>query len=83
MTIAATVILVTCKITKGFKPASTEGTEVLLLKDSSVESIGIVDEILEMFESQKGGEGCVLKGFMGFVESVGPETNNNHHKIVR
>ena len=70
-----------CKI--AFEPDSTEGMEVLLLKDYCVESIGIVDEILEMFQSQKRGEGGMLKGFEKFVESVGPEMNNNHSKIVR
>ena len=68
---------VTCKIAKGFEPAGTERTEVLLLKDSGIESIGVVDEILEMFESQKGGKGGASQGFEKFVKSVGPETNNN------
>ena len=56
-----------CKITKSFEPASTEGMEVWLLKDSGVESIHIVDEILKMFKSQKGGKGGVSQGFEKFL----------------
>ena len=39
-----------CQITKDFDPFSTEGAESLLLKDSSVECVHIVDKILDMFE---------------------------------
>lgn len=42
---------VMCKIAKGFEPSSTEGAEGLFLKDPGVESISIVDKVLEMFGS--------------------------------
>ena len=42
--------MVRCKITKGFEPSRMEVVKALLLIDSGVKGISIVDEVLEMFK---------------------------------
>ena len=65
------------EVAEGLEPVNLEGVEGALLEEAAVEGVGVVDELLEVFHGDLGGEGEAAEVLEEAVEGVAPEADDN------